>query len=74
MKVCYETSIQDFEFWGGAEDHANMLTESELNQFEDFINEEYPEGIGDTQLNDLMWFDFDDIKSWLGIDDEDDEE
>jgi hypothetical protein len=67
MKVCYETSIQDFEFWGGAEDHANMLTESELDQFEDFVNEAYPEGIENTQLNDWMWFDFESVCTILGL-------
>ena len=67
MKVYYETSIQEFEFWGEAENHANMLTESELDQFEDFVNEAYPEGIEDTQLNDWMWFDFESICTILGL-------
>lgn len=67
MKVYYETSIQDFEFWSEAKNHAEMLTESELDQFEDFVNEAYPEGIEDTQLNDWMWFDFESVCTILGL-------
>lgn len=67
MKVYYETSIQDFEFWIEAKTHADMLTESELDQFEDFVNEAYPEGIEDTALNDWMWFDFESVCSVLGL-------
>lgn len=44
-----------------------MLTESELDQFEDFVNEAYPEGIEDTQLNDWMWFDFESVCTILGL-------
>lgn len=67
MKVYYETSIQDFEFQSEAKNHAEMLTESELDQFEDFVNEAYPEGIEDTQLNDWMWFDFESVCTILGL-------
>ena len=67
MKVYYETSIRAFEFWGEAENHAYMLTDSELDRFEDFVNEAYPKGIEDTQLNDWMWFDFESICTMLGL-------
>ena len=74
MKVYSEISLTRFEFWGGAKDRAKILTYEEMEQIEEIIEELYPDGMTETQLNDLMWFDFDDIKSWLGIDDEDDEE
>lgn len=67
MKIYYEDSIQNFEFWEDAEEHAEMLTESELDQFEDFVNEAYPEGIEDTALNDWMWFDFESVCDAIGL-------
>ena len=67
MKIYYEDSIQNFNFWGEAKNHADMLTESELDQFEDFVNEAYPEGIEDTKLNDWMWFDFESVCSAIGL-------
>ncbi len=67
MKIYYEDSIQNFEFWDEAKKHAELLTESELDQFEDFVNEAYPEGIEDTELNDWMWFDFESVCAAIGL-------
>ena len=67
MKIYYEDSIQNFKFWDEAKSHAEMLTESELDQFEDFVNEAYPDGIEDTELNDWMWFDFESVCDAIGL-------
>lgn len=74
MKIITEQSLSSFEFWSGAKNNANKLTIEQLDELENYLEELYPDGMTETQLNDLMWFDFDDIKSWLGIDDEEDEE
>jgi hypothetical protein len=34
----------------------------------------YPEGMDETAVNDLLWFDFDWIKNLLGIEEETEEE
>lgn len=66
MKITSETSVKDFEFWSGAKDRAILLTDSELDQIEQTLDELYPEGMTDTELNDLFWFDFEEVCRWIG--------
>ena len=74
MKIYSEKSLRNFEFWSGAKENANELTESQFNEVENILEYMYPEGMSETEINDLFWFDFDTIKEWLGITDEEDEE
>lgn len=74
MTIITEQSLRSFEFWSGAKDDADELTIEQFDELENKLEELYPDGMTETQLNDLTWFGFDDIKSWLGIDDEEDEE
>lgn len=74
MKITSETSIANFEFWSGAKSNAEELSLSQFNQLESILEDLYPEGMTETQLNDLFWFEFDTIKEWLGISDEEEEE
>lgn len=71
MKITTEQSIANFSFWSGAKANADELTLSQLNEVENILEDLYPDGIGETQLNDIFWFDFETIKEWLGITDED---
>lgn len=64
-----ETSLDEFEFWGGAYSVSQALTYAQLNEIEDWINDLYPDGIDETTLNDLFWFDTDEIANVLGFDD-----
>lgn len=70
MKIYKEESLRNFEFWSGAKDNANELTIVQLDEVESILEDLYPEGMDETQINDLFWFDFDTIKKWLGITDE----
>ena len=45
-----------------------------LNELESALEDMYPEGINQTDLNDLLWFESDYILDMLGISPEDDEE
>ena len=67
MKVYEEISISEFEFWSGACRNANELTSDELDSIESELACEYPEGISDTELNDLFWFDFEYICNIIGL-------
>lgn len=69
MKIITEQKLRNFGFWGGAKDRVKFLTNEEL----DLIEEEleawyYPEGLTETQINDIFWFDDDFIASMLGYD------
>ena len=74
MKITSETSISNFEFWGGAKSNTEELSLSQFEQIEFILEDLYPDGISDTTLNDLFWFDFETIKEWLGISDEEEKE
>lgn len=70
MKIIREESLSNFEFWSGAIDNAAKLTQEQFDTLESFLEDEYPEGITETELNDLFWFDFDFISNMLGIEEE----
>ena len=71
MTMTIEKSLKDFRFWGGAATNAAKLTPDELDtlesMLEDSIGDDEPWSI--TEVNDFMWFDFEDIcNEWLGVD------
>ena len=83
MKIYMEESLTNFEFWSGAKDTIKYLTDEELEQIESILEDTYPDGMSDTEINDFFWFDDDTIAEWLGYndfeeimhrDDEDDED
>lgn len=63
------TTLKNFDFWSGAKDTIKYLTESELDTIESYLEELYPEGMTDTELNDFIWFEDDTIAEWLGYND-----
>ena len=69
MIIHSETSLRDFNFWSGGADNANCLTYEQLDTIENILEDIYPNGIDETQLNDLLWFDEDIIAEWLGYED-----
>jgi hypothetical protein len=61
-------SLMNFEAWSGAKDTKSELIDLGLvDDFENLIDELYPEGLTDTQLNDILWFERDWIFESLGI-------
>jgi hypothetical protein len=68
MKITTETSLNNFEFWSSAEHNASLLTSAQLDAIESTLNEIYPDGMSDTELNDLFWHDFDAVLAWAGLD------
>jgi len=70
MKVTKELDLQNFEFWSGAKEHE--FTYSELKDLEFILEDLYPEGATETQINDLFWFEEEFLCECLGIDFEDD--
>ena len=68
IKITDELSLTEFKFWGGAEDRVKCLTFEQLEQLTDIFEEQYPDGIGATELNDIFWFEDDYIAQLLGYD------
>lgn len=68
MKVITETNLTDFDFWSGAKYLADKLTYSELESISEQLEDIYPDGMTDTQINDLFWHDEDFICQMIGED------
>ena len=69
MKIYEEKNLRDFEFWSGAKDTAKYLTDEELDTIESMFEDLYPDGMEDTQINDIFWFEDDWIAEMLGYSD-----
>jgi len=75
MKIIKEENLTNFEFWSGAKDNVRELTNEELEQIEKELTEIYPDGMEETQINDLFWFDFGYVCELIGLEyDEDNAE
>ena len=73
MKVYSEINLRNFKFWCGAKDNAETLTSEQLDMVESILEDACPDGMKETKINDFFWFDFDTIREWLGIEEEEDE-
>ncbi len=69
MKIYSETSLINFDFWSGAIETAKYLTDSELETIENVLEEQYPDGMDETDVNDFFRFEEDYIAELLGYDD-----
>ena len=73
MKVITETNLRGFNAWSGAVNTKNLIISLGLEEeFEMLIDELYEEGLTDTQLNDLLWFESAWILENLGVEVEED--
>ena len=69
MKIYIEKSLSNFEFWSGAKDTIKYLTDEELDTIESILEDWYPDGMSETEINDFFWFEEDTIAEWLGYND-----
>lgn len=61
-------SIRDFKPWSGAKDTwKHIIEQNKADAFDYLMNDLYPDGIDETKLNDLLWFDADWIYQTLGM-------
>lgn len=54
MKIIKHLALVDFNFWSGATQHS--FTEDELNKLDDALTYEFEEGLDETCINDMFWF------------------
>lgn len=68
MKVYYELDLENFKAWSGAEDTLDRIyNEGKIGTLEAILEDLYPDGIYETQLNDLLRFDSEQVYEWLDI-------
>ena len=71
MKISKEINLRNFEAWSGAKGTLNKLIEfDKCEELETVLEDLYPEGMTETQLNDILWFDVEWIYETLGIEEE----
>lgn len=72
MKIYAEKSLRDFRPWSGAvRTYERIYNAGLIDCLEEFLEEEYPDGMDETQLNDLLWFEPDYILACCGLRSED---
>lgn len=76
MKTFNENvTLVNFNAWSGAvETKERIINEGKAEQFDSLIEELYPDGLSETALNDLLWFEEDWVFEMLGITEDQDEE
>ena len=68
MTITYELDLNSFQAWSGAKDTLDRIQrEGKCAELENILEELYPDGMTETQLNDLLWFDSESVYEWLGI-------
>ena len=71
MLVYSEISLMQFETWSGATETKKIIIENDkVEEFEDLIEGSFPDGLSATRLNDILWFDREQIFEYLGIENE----
>lgn len=68
MTITYELDLNSFQAWSGAKDTLDRIQrEGKCEELENMLEELYPDGMTETELNDLLWFDSESVYDWLGI-------
>ena len=75
MLKIYKETVSEFTPWQGAVSTYDTIVEkNNLDELDFLLEELYPEGISEGQLNDILWFESDWLFENLGIkEDEEDE-
>ena len=68
MTITYELDLNSFEAWSGAKETLERIQrEGKCGLLEQILEGIYPDGMTETELNDLLWFEPETVYEWLGI-------
>ena len=68
MTITYELDLSSFQAWSGAKDTLDRIQrEGKCAELENILEDLYPDGMTETELNDLLWFESESVYEWLGI-------
>jgi len=70
LRVTKEIDLRGFEPWSGGADRFKFLTVQELDELQTHLEEIYPDGIDETTVNDILWFEDEWYLDILGIDED----
>ena len=70
MLKIYKETVSEFTPWQGAvSTYDTIVEENKLDDLDFLLEELFPEGISEGQLNDILWFESDWVYAQLGIGD-----
>ena len=69
MYIKQDIFLGDFDFWSGATFTARFLTKEDFIEIENALEECYPEGLTDVEINDIFRWEEDFIAEILGYSD-----
>ena len=68
MKMTYDLDLETFEAWqGGISTLERVKEQGKCRELEAILEDLYPEGMTETELNDLLWFEEEQVFYWCGI-------
>ena len=68
MTMTYELDLNSFQAWSGAKETLERIQrEGKCAELENILEDLYPDGMTETELNDLLWFEPETVYEWLGI-------
>lgn len=68
MTITYELDLQNFKAQSGAKDTLERIQrEGKCDLLEQILEDTYPEGMTETELNDLLRFEPETVYEWLDI-------
>lgn len=68
MIVTKKMSLEYFDFWSHAREKARVLDSADFARVEDYLIENYPDGVPEGEINDLFAHCADDVAAILGYD------
>ena len=68
MTITYELDLNSFKAWNGAIDTLDRIKRAgKCEKLELILEDTYPYGMTETELNDLLWFEADEVYNWIGL-------
>ena len=68
MKIVSDINIVDFKAWSGGKNTLDrVIKEGKCDVLESVLEDLYPNGMTDTQLNNLLWFNNETVYEWFDI-------
>jgi uncharacterized protein YwgA len=68
MTITKTYDFNDYTPWSGAIDtYDRICNNGKLGMLESILEDIYPDGMNETELNDLLWFEEDTVYDWLGL-------
>ena len=68
MRIYLDTTLDNFAPWNGAVSvFERIKDENKIDILEQILEELYPYGIDETTINDLLWFESDEVYRWCGM-------